>query len=502
MNEKLMNCAEHGDVETLYSILGEDPYVLERLDQIPIVDTPIHRATSSGNTHLALEIASLKPSLAWKLNHLGFSPLHLALEHGNDQLVRGFIKTESELVRVKAKERITPLHYVAQTNNADLLAEFLTVCPSSIHDVTIRCETTVHLAIKNKNVDAFRVLLGFLRRNNMEDILNFTDEDGNTALHIATSTNQPEGYGGYAVALADVGRDMVLADEIGNESQPCRSPVEGREARPRCASIVKYLLRTGVNVSTRNLSGLTAMEISCSEEDSLKKKTERLLRRAKAVSGFAHDAADSNATLARKMGRDLSFTEEREKYLGIMGKSLKLSPSDVRNVILVVAILIATAAYQAGLSPPGGAWQDEYSPTTNNRATNDQNNTIGKGHGKKGHHAGEMIMNPIFLTIFFVLNSLAFYTSVCTIVIVVIGLPYSPILCTSTCCLLLAYYVSVATTFPGEVTQGLNLVLLIIFGISIILVLWLPLQAIRRALKLKGLVRFLRSHRQICGIDY
>ncbi|KAJ0105527.1 hypothetical protein Patl1_18363 [Pistacia atlantica] len=263
MNEKLMNCAEHGDVETLYSILGEDPYVLERLDQIPIVDTPIHRAASSGNTHLALEIASLKPSLAWKLNHLGFSPLHLALEHGNDQLVRGFIKTESELVRVKAKERITPLHYVAQTNNADLLAEFLTVCPSSIHDVTIRY------------------------------ILNFTDEDGNTALHIATSTNQPE--------------DGIWCwpDEIGNESQPCRSPVEGREARPRCASIVKYLLRTGVNVSTRNLSGLTAMEISCSEEDSLKKKTERLLRRAKAVSGFAHEAADSNATLARKMGRDL-----------------------------------------------------------------------------------------------------------------------------------------------------------------------------------------------------
>ncbi|XP_031269933.1 ankyrin repeat-containing protein BDA1-like [Pistacia vera] len=256
MNEKLMNCAEHGDVETLYSILGEDPYVLERLDQIPIVDTPIHRAASSGNTHLALEIASLKPSLAWKLNHLGFSPLHLALEHGNDQLVRGFIKTESELVRVKAKERITPLHYVAQTNNADLLAEFLTVCPSSIHDVTIRCETTVHLAIKNKNVDAFRVLLGFLRRNNMEDIMNFTDEDGNTALHIATSTNQPE--------------------------------------------IVKYLLRTGVNVSTRNLSGLTAMEISCSEEDSLKKKTERLLRRAKAVSGFSHDAADPTPHLHAK----------------------------------------------------------------------------------------------------------------------------------------------------------------------------------------------------------
>ncbi|KAI9082042.1 hypothetical protein K1719_035967 [Acacia pycnantha] len=46
------------------------------------------------------------------------------------------------------------------------------------------------------------------------------------------------------------------------------------------------------------------------------------------------------------MEKYFRYDEERDK------------PSQVRNALLTVAVLMATATSQAGLSPPGGVWQD------------------------------------------------------------------------------------------------------------------------------------------------
>ena len=188
MDEQLQIAAENGDVDALYARLAQDPYLLDRTDQIPIVDTPLHMAARAEKPHFAMEVANLKPSLAWKLNHMGLSPIHLALQHNCTNMVRGLITINSQLIRVKGKGMITPLHYLAQTGDADLLVEFLSACLSSIEDTTIHCET----AVKNCSIRAFKVLLGWLRQVNKEDILNWKEEDGNTSLHNATSTNQTE----------------------------------------------------------------------------------------------------------------------------------------------------------------------------------------------------------------------------------------------------------------------------------------------------------------------
>lgn len=67
------------------SILSANPCVLERNDQISLVDNLLHiAAAAAGNIHFAMEIATLRHSLAWKPDHLGFSPnIHLALQNGH-----------------------------------------------------------------------------------------------------------------------------------------------------------------------------------------------------------------------------------------------------------------------------------------------------------------------------------------------------------------------------------------------------------------------------------
>ncbi|XP_021293105.1 ankyrin repeat-containing protein BDA1-like [Herrania umbratica] len=449
MDEQLQIAAENGDVDALYTRLAQDPYLLDRIDRIPIVDTPLHVAARAGKPHFAMEVANLKPSLAWKLNHVGLSPFHLALQNKCTYMVRGLIATDSQLIRVKAKGMITPLHYLAQTDDADLLAEILSACPSSVEDTTIHCETAVHIAVKNCSIGAFKVLLGWLRRIDKEDILNWKDEDGNTALHIATSTNLTE--------------------------------------------VLKLLVKN-VNVNVKNFNGLTAMDIFHLQGTLQNIEIGKTLRRAK-----AKKASDlpPDVTLGDYLSRELTLIEKRDKYFGINSQK---SPSDVRSVVLVVAILIATATYQAGLSPPGGYWQDDYNPSANN-GSNNSNTSLGQG--QRQHRAGQIIMGPQYLFYFFTLNSCAFYLSVWTILVVIIGLPYSVTLSTSTSLLLCAYYSSLDSTFPTRQNSTAFIVARALYisfiYLSAVLVYSIPLAAYRKYEKLKRRVDTIRGSKILTG---
>ncbi|KAA8522680.1 hypothetical protein F0562_009158 [Nyssa sinensis] len=134
-------------------------------------------------THFAIEVVSLKPSFGSKLNQDGFSPMHLALQNGRYDTVKQLARIDSDLVGVQGKERKTPLHFVTETGNLDLLAGFLLACPTSIEKLTIRYETAVHIAVKNKKLEALKMLLGWLYWTDVkEEVLERMDEDGNTVL--------------------------------------------------------------------------------------------------------------------------------------------------------------------------------------------------------------------------------------------------------------------------------------------------------------------------------
>ncbi|KAJ8763712.1 hypothetical protein K2173_003494 [Erythroxylum novogranatense] len=293
------------------------------MDETNFTETPIHSAARAGKTLLVVELATLKPSLALKLNAEGDSALHLALKLGHIDTARALINLNCELIRVKGKHGMTPLHAVVKMGHVSLLEELLYSCPSSIEDLTARNESPLHIATKNMKLGALRVLFGFAHRINKEDVLNLRDDDGNTILHIAVSTNS------------------VKAAE---------------------------LLVNNVDMGVRNRQNYTALDIFKSQGQLQKEDLGVVLHRASIVSNYLN-----------------TLIKRRDSHLGVIGhaKGLGSIAGDIRSVILVVAVLISTATYQAVLSPPGGYWQD----------------------GTSQHVAGKMIMGSWESSYFGLLNT-------------------------------------------------------------------------------------------------
>ncbi|XP_059441797.1 ankyrin repeat-containing protein BDA1-like [Corylus avellana] len=267
-DQTLRDASEQGNVDGLYSSIARDPIVLDKIDEIPFVDTPLHMAAAAGLTEFAMEMMMLKPSFARKLNPNGFTPL------------------------------------LSQTGNLDLLAKILRLCPKSIEDVTSQSETALHVALKNDMLDAFRLLLGWLRRawfrsaGSLESrMLTWRDLDGNTVAHCSIQKSTPAKNSEGFTAL-----DMVDNQEMRN--MLCRAKAKHASSLPKVASWTDYFI--------------------------------------------------SPVTINEKL------------FVCFFRGKMQMS-NDMRNMLLVVSVLLVTIAYQAVLRPPGGFWQDNSIPGTNNQ---------------------------------------------------------------------------------------------------------------------------------------
>ncbi|KAK8514882.1 hypothetical protein V6N13_121831 [Hibiscus sabdariffa] len=194
MDESLRSAARKGNVSDLYIVIQRNGNVLRRLDEVEFIETPLHISAEEGCIRFAMEMISLKPSFAMRLNQQGLSPLHIAVKRGHKEMALRFLEIDKDLVRVRGRKGKTPLHYISKIGNHDgLLDRFLEACPDSIRDVTTRNRTALHIAVENERHDVLQVLIGMLRKKDCDrEVVNRKDEDGNTALHIAASKNQPQ----------------------------------------------------------------------------------------------------------------------------------------------------------------------------------------------------------------------------------------------------------------------------------------------------------------------
>ncbi|KMT09434.1 hypothetical protein BVRB_6g129060 [Beta vulgaris subsp. vulgaris] len=314
--DTLFQIAQRGDVEELLQLLAKDPILLH---QVPLISAqnPLHFASIAGHLDFAKKILELMPKFARQLNAEGYSPMHLASANGYIDIVREIIRVDANICRLGGREGITPLHLAVLGGWVDVISEMLANCEGCIEDVTVQKETVLHLAVRNFQLESLQILLDWTSQMNKEEILNRKDEHGNTILHLASWKKQRQ--------------------------------------------VVEMLLRNSsriLEVNAINKSGLTALDLLLIfPSEAGDREIQEVLQYAGALK--SQDITPDNTSCSRTHDAPVINNRAKDLIEYFRFHDGRDSPSDVRSTLLVIAVLVVTATYQVGNSPPGDVWQDD-----------------------------------------------------------------------------------------------------------------------------------------------
>ncbi|KAB2604197.1 ankyrin repeat-containing protein [Pyrus ussuriensis x Pyrus communis] len=377
MDKKLLDAAMAGDTAALKDLIAEDPLVLDRALVSCVSETPLHVASMLGHLAFVTELLSRNPELASELDSHGSTPLHVAAAKGHAEIVKELVLADPGACAVRNGDGRAALHVAAAKGRVKVVRELVRVGSESTRALTDRGETALHLCVGCNRLEGLKVLVEAAGSD--DDFVNWKDCDGNTVLHIAVAKKQTE--------------------------------------------ITKFLLfKTGVNVNALNANSATALDILMqSPRDLRDMEIEDSLRgagaqSAKDVCNIAHDwvrAPTKERQISRHRGSALS-----SRVSVSMKPAGNKKPTDwlgrKRSSLMVVASLLATVAFQAAITPPGGFWQDDLQVDENGNPVANPH-TVGTSvmATKQGKEYG----------LFMIFNTISFLTSLSIILLLVSGLP-------------------------------------------------------------------------------
>ncbi|KAL0710401.1 hypothetical protein Bca4012_017379 [Brassica carinata] len=350
-------------------------------------------------THQPREIVTDPLQNSWKftrqrssvfdLDKEGFSPLHAAAGAGQAETVRAILGIDKKLCRLKGRDGKTPLHVAAMRGKTDVIREIVSSCVDCLEDETVQGQTALHLAVMHQEIGAVVAIVELITETNRIEVLYKKDEQGNTALHLATWRKNRQVI-------------EVLVEAIPEE------------------------FRT-FEVNAMNKMGLSALDLlvmfpsEAGDREIYEKLIQAGAQRGGDIGGTNNvQRTISSTSTCRERATESQSHKDLVKYFTF--KKHRDSPSEARSALLVVASLVATATFQASLTPPGGTWQDSYTtPDLSRNATSVVNTP-----SQQPHIAGQSIMgtfNGIAFTLFVFFNTIGFSVSLSMLNILTLGFP-------------------------------------------------------------------------------
>nr|GEW89160.1 ankyrin repeat-containing domain, PGG domain protein [Tanacetum cinerariifolium] len=360
MAKLLYEASLEGNTILLLELLQDDPLILDRLTLNRHGDMPLHIASMLGHVDFVNEILTRKPHLALECDSLKHLPLHIASAKGHVEIVKSLVSVNPETCLAHDRDGGTPLHLAAIKGHSYVVKELVLAQPHATR-IMVQQDTILHLCVKHNQLEVLKLLIEVIVDH---EFINSKDAHGNTILHLAVADKQIE-------------------------------------------TVRFLLLNMSIEVNSTNMNGETPLDILAQVPRDLTYQQIMLsLTRAGAVEA-KQDGLINQIPINSRNTMVLDRVAYHHSKDGPTNNEDWLDKK--RNSLMVVASLIATMAFQAGVNPPSGVWQDE-SPN---------NDPL--------HMAGYAIMVSNHATlyhIFLICNTVGFVSTLSIILLLISGLPF------------------------------------------------------------------------------
>ncbi|OMO81240.1 hypothetical protein CCACVL1_12527 [Corchorus capsularis] len=352
MESRLYEAAVEGNVTSLLNLLQEDRLLLDRFITGHHSETPLHIASMLGHLEFVESILARKPQLANELDSGKSSPLHLATAKGYLEIVKRLLNVNPDMCLVCDLDGRNPLHIAAIKGHLEILREMVEARPWAARLLMDEGETILHGCVRHKQLEAMELLVEKVADH---EFVNWKNYDGNTILHLAIA-------------------DMEI-------------------------EAINFLISsTTVEVNSQNADGFTALDLlSCNPRNLKAKEIFESLQRIGAVNGINKPLSSRQLKAARtnilSSNNQTNLAASKPKKIKAQKKKIRIMNRNAdwverkRNTLMMVATLLATMAFQAGVNPPSGVWQDTADPVLSSNL----NHTAGDGRNPihiaaiKGH---------------------------------------------------------------------------------------------------------------------